>query len=343
MTTKTDYDVVIVGAGLTGLQAGISFASDGTKVLIVDKKGVGGQAGESSLIRNLLGFKNGVSGKELAEAGLSQAYDFGAEFRVPFEVQRIIPYTDGTFTVVADNHERISCKSVLLATGVQYRPLPARNCSLFVNRGVNYGSPSLEPARWQGKRVGVVGGANSAAQAAWYLAERCAPCKVHMLVRGAQVNEQMSEYMAGDIMSSPNIQIQLETEIQEVFGDSEGFKGVMLQKKGSTELERLELDQLFILIGATPHTAWVDGQVALDERGFIYTDRDIPKGVWTQERLPHTHETSVPGVFAAGDVEWGSVKRASSAIGAGSSVTPNIRRYLAEQRQRQLAASKTVV
>lgn len=334
-TLGTDYDVVIVGAGLAGLQAGISFASDGTKVLVVDKRAVGGQAGESALIENLIGFPKGVSGRELADSGIIQMQRFGGEFKVPFEVQRVMPNENGTFTIIGEDRSRITCKAVVLSVGVQYLLLEAQNTSIYVNRGINYGTPSKEPSRWANKRIAIVGGANSAAQAARFLAETCV-AQVEMLVRGPRIDEKMSTYMAEDISALPNIHVHLETEVHEVFGDASGFKGVILKKKDGS-VERMELDHMHILIGATPHTAWLDGTVALDERGFIFTDRDLPEGAWTNKaRMPHNFETSVPGIFAVGDAEQSSVKRASAAIGYGSCVTPSVRRYLDELRTKKV-------
>ena len=333
MDTKTDYDVVVVGAGPAGLQAGVSFAADGVSTLVVDKGSVGGQAGQSSLIENLLGYADGISGKELADRGIAQLRRFGATLRVPYEVQRIVPQPDGTFVLVGEDRTRTTAKAVVLAVGLQYILLDARNVTDFFDRGIKYGSPVMEPERWRGKRVAVVGGANSAAQAACYLARSCG-CQVQMLVRGPRIDEKMSSYMASDIEALPGITVHLNTQVKEAFGDGSVFKGVVVVKNG--EEMRIELDFMHILIGATPHTAWLDDLVAVNKYGFVLTDTDIPTGAWKGvDRPPFSMETSVPGIFAAGDVDAFTSKRASVAIGAGSSVTPSVRRYLQLLRERQ--------
>lgn len=335
MPTETNYDVIVVGAGLAGLQAGISFSADGVPVLVVDKRTIGGQAGESALIENMIGFSHGVTGRQLADSGIILMKRFGGEILVPYEVQRIIPCDDGTFIVVGEDRSRMTCKAVVLAVGVQYRRLEAQNINDYIHRGVEYGSPLKEPGRWTGKRVGVIGGANSAAQAAFYLADKCG-CTVEMFVRGPTIDHQMSTYMAEDISRLPNITVHLNSEVQEVFGDAERFQGVVLKKNGT--LERLQLDYMNILIGALPHTAWVEDLVTLDKHGFILTDRDLPEGAWRNSlRAPHAYETSVPGIFAVGDVEALSVKRASAAIGNGSSCTSSVRRHIAELNERHRA------
>lgn len=331
------YDVVVVGAGIAGLQAAIMIASEGPSVLLVDKsERTGGQIGQTSLILNMLGHAEGISGRELMSAGMHQATRFGAQLKVPFEVQRIEQQGDGSFIVVGENRERITCGAVVLANGVQPRLLEARSCSNFIDRGVNYGSPVMEPARWQNKRVGIVGGANSAAQAAWWLSDKCAPCTVEMFVRGESIETEMSDYLVRDIKSAHDIHVHTNTTVEEICGDVAQMTSVLLRHKDKSELTRMELDHLFIMIGAVPYTAWLEELVALDERGYVLTDRDIPEQHWSVvNRRPLTHETSVPGIFAVGDVEKTRIKRATVAMGAGAAVAPSIHTYLDLVRQAQ--------
>lgn len=334
---RCDYDVIVVGAGPGGLQTAIGTASEGLKTLVLDdKQRGGGQAGESAQIRNLIGVPpEGITGAALANIAMRQAAAFDVEFKMPFRVARIEKNPDGTFSVIGDNRERFSTRTVVLAVGVQYRLLDAKNISAFIGNGVSYGSPELDPARWRGKTVGIVGGANSAAQAAWFLA-RCERCIVHMLVRNESIENEMSNYIYQEIITAPGIKVHTNTTVEEVCGGNDGrLNGVRLRSRVTDEVENLKLDHLFVLIGASPYTTWLEGCVEMDSRGFILTDRDLPSEKWILgERRPFTHETSVPGIFALGDVEHDSVKRASAAIGAGAAVVPSIHRYLGLQREK---------
>lgn len=335
---KWMYDVVVIGAGVAGYQAAIMIASEGPSVLLIDKseRGSGGQLGQTSLILNMLGHAEGISGRDLIAAGMQQIKRFGVKLKVPFEVQRIEPQEDGSFIVVGENRERITCGAVVLANGVQPRLLEADGCADYIDRGINYGSPVMEIDRWQNKRVGIIGGANSAAQAAWWLSEKCAPCTVEMFVRGPGIETEMSDYLVRDIKAAPDIRVHTNTIVEEVCGDGNKLTNVLIRRKGALAPERMDLDHLFIMIGAVPYTAWLDQLVALDERGYVLTDRDIPEDAWTlSTRRPFTHETSMPGIFAVGDVEKSRIKRAVIAMGAGGAVTPSIHAYLDFLRQAQ--------
>lgn len=339
--TRTDYDVIIIGAGPGGLQAAIGTGSEGLRTLVLDdKQRGGGQAGESAQIRNLIGVPpEGITGFELARIGMRQAAAFGVEFKMPFRVARIEHDEAGIFTVIGDNRQRFTALTVVLAVGVQYRLLDARNISAYVGNGVSYGSPELDPVRWRNKTVGIVGGANSAAQAAWFLS-RCEGCRVHMFVRGGSIESEMSDYIYTEIATAPAILVHTNTTVSEICGNDVGLlKSVRLEKRTEEaqvpETSQLALDHLFVLIGASPYTTWLEGCVELDSRGFVLTDRDLPPEKWRLgQRRPFTHETSVPGIFAIGDVEHDSVKRASAAIGAGAAVLPSIHRFLGLQRER---------
>jgi thioredoxin reductase (NADPH) len=340
-TNRSEYDVVIVGAGPGGLQTAVGTASEGLRTLLIDERErPGGQAAESAQIKNIIGIPvGGITGFELANNARQQAIGFGTEFLLPYRVSRIRQNDDGTFTVVGDDAREITARTVVLAVGVKYRLLPAKNIGAYLGNGVSYGSPALDKDHWRGKTVGIVGGANSAAQAAWFLSS-CSECTVHMLVRGPSIEAEMSNYIYQDIVASPSIVVHTDTTVEETMGGTDGrFSGVRLKSK-TEESSNLDLDHLFVQIGATPHTAWLKDTLALDNRGFILTDRDLVNGEWSiTGRRPFTHETSMPGVFALGDVEFDSVKRASAAIGSGASVVPSIHRFLGLQRERRLKAA----
>jgi thioredoxin reductase (NADPH) len=252
-------------------------------------------------------------------------------FKSPFRATHIARADGGLITITADDHEKITCSAAVLATGVKYRRLEALNIGPFIGRGVSYGSPMTDAGKWENAKVAIVGGANSAAQAAVFLGG-CNNCDVHLIVRGDSLAKGMSQYLVDNIDKAPNITVHLDTEVEEVLGNRDTISGIKVRNKAGVS-KQIRLNHLFVQIGATPHTAWLDGEIALDEHGFIITDRDLANEQWPlEDRRPFTFETSVPGIFAVGDNRLHSVKRASAAVGEGSGVVPNIHAYLAQLR-----------
>jgi thioredoxin reductase (NADPH) len=326
------YDVVVVGGGPAGLGAAVYAASEGLRTVLVEKKATGGQAGQSSRIENYLGFPDGVSGAQLTERARRQALKFGAELlstreAVGLEVAgsaRLIHFADGT---------TIGAHSAVLATGVTYRRLEAEGLAELTGRGVYYGSTSTEAPSCAGEDVYLVGGANSAGQAAVYFARYAR--NVHVLIRGDDLRTSMSQYLISQLNALPNIEVHTCTEVVAGDGD-EHLEQLTLLDVPSGRTRTVDAQWLFVFIGAEPRTDWLDGVVARDRRGFVLTGGDLtaqgqrPPG-WTLPRNPYHLESSVPGVFAAGDVRAESVKRVASAVGEGAMAVLLVHRYLEAQ------------
>lgn len=323
---ECDCDVVIVGSGPAGLSAAINAASEGLRVTLLDSQlRPGGQAGTSSLIENYAGFPDGITGEELTARFVDQAARFGVTFDMPNYVVGIRDH--GMYReIITDGNRSIFCANVVLALGVSYRTLPAKNTALFLGRGVSYGSPPLDAQRFRNSRVAIVGGANSAGQAAFHLS-KCEGCQVEMFIRGASIGDKMSDYLVRRLEEAPNVNVHFHTTVTEVMGDNttHHLKGVKINS--SSGVQEVPLDFLFVLIGAEPKTAWLSSVLTLDERRFILTDRDIPLEQWKLKRQPFTLESSHPGLFAIGDARSGSVKRVAAAVGEGSQVVPAIHKY----------------
>jgi thioredoxin reductase (NADPH) len=325
------YDLAIVGGGPSGLAAAVYGASEGLTTVMVERQAPGGQAGSSSRIENYLGFPVGLSGADLARRAVTQARRFGVEILTPQEVvgvrieppYRILQLSDGS---------EISCHVVLVATGVSYRKLSVPGLDRLTGAGVYYGAAMTEAIACQGETVYVVGGANSAGQAAMYFSKYAD--QVVMLVRGDSLTKSMSQYLIDQIESTENIKVRTRTVVEEVKGET-SLDAIVLKNVDTGEIETAPAASLFIFIGAMPKTDWLDGVVERDERGFIITGSDLlrdgkrPKG-WTQDRDPFLLETNVPGIFAAGDVRSGSVKRVASGVGEGSIAVQFIHQYLAK-------------
>jgi thioredoxin reductase (NADPH) len=325
----TDYDVVVVGAGPAGLAAGVYGASEGLKVLVVERSAAGGQAGTSSRIENYLGFPNGISGDELSERALRQAARFGAEIAMTREVQRLEALEEGGYCVQMDGGQRVSACVVLLATGVEWRILKADGVDRLQGRGVLYGASRNEAIHVVGKRVFIVGGGNSAGQAAVFFSNYAE--EVTVLVRRAGLELTMSQYLIEQMTKKGNIRIEPYTEV--------------LAAEGEEHLERLttrthipgrqpkeqtrEADALFVMIGADASTAWLPAELERDAKGYICTGQHVR--TWKLEREPFPLETNLPGVFCAGDVRHDSIKRVSSGVGEGSMAIAFIHQYLALQ------------
>jgi thioredoxin reductase (NADPH) len=325
---QSDYDVVIVGSGPAGLSAAVYGASEGFSTLVVDEGGVGGQATSSSLIRNYLGFPRGVSGGRLAEQAYEQAWVLGAKFA--FMQCAIGLGRDGDrLQVMLSRHGAVTARSVILATGAAYRRLGVPELEEFNGAGVFYGGPASEAHGLTGFEVFVVGGANSAGQAALHLARYAR--RVTLVARAQSLAAGMSHYLVRQIEATANVDVRLATEV--VGGGGDGWLERLVLRTAGGEDETVPAQGLFLMIGARPRTDWLPPEIARDSRGFVLTGSDIGEGSgWPLERDPFLLETSMPGVFAAGDMRSGAVKRVASAVGAGSIAIQQVHRLLATQR-----------
>ena len=324
------YDLVIVGAGPAGLAAAVYGASEGLRTLLLDRHGAGGQAGTSSRIENYLGFPAGVSGSELTRRALAQAERLGAEFLAPLEVTGISIEDGYKHLKFADSRELVT-RTLLAATGMIYREHPAPGVAEHRGAGVYYGAATTEAPAFTGRRVLVVGAGNSAGQGAMYLARYAK--EVEIVLRRTTLRDTMSQYLIDQIEKTPNIQLRPRTEIDSVDGDGHVERVALTSlDDGSRQVE--EADAVFVFIGARPRTDWLPPEVLRDAKGFVLTGRDLMAAdayqrVWKQSREPMPLETSVPGVFAAGDVRAGGMNRVASAVGEGSMVVRLAHDYLA--------------
>ena len=331
------YDMVVVGAGPAGLAAAVYAASEGLKTVVIEREAPGGQAGTSSKIENYLGFPEGVSGKDLARRALTQAQRFGVEF-VTGEVERL-EIENQYRRAVLTNGEVISCHAMLIATGVSYRRLDVPGVEELTGRGVYYGAAITEALNCQGDDVYIVGGANSAGQGAIYLSEFAA--NVHILVRGADLTASMSQYLIDEIEKRPNITVHPNTQVRQAHGD-ESLQELTLWNSKTDECEKVTARALFVFIGAVPRTDWLEGIVMRDNHDFVLAGADLvggdlasgnrrPAG-WSVNRDPFLLETSVPGVFVAGDVRHGSIKRVATGVGEGAISVSFAHQHLANVR-----------
>ncbi|MBM7504358.1 FAD-dependent oxidoreductase [Agromyces aurantiacus] len=325
----TEADVVVVGAGPGGLAAAVYAASEGLDVLVVERESIGGQAGSSSLIRNYLGFSRGISGSELAQRAYQQAWVFGARFAHAREVTGIEP-TDGGFTVHVAPDQEIRCRSVVLATGVSYRRIDVPELEPFEGAGVFYGASAIEAQGLAGRPVFVVGGGNSAGQAALHLARYAS--SVTLLVRGTGLAASMSQYLIDQLHAQG---VTIRTGVEVVGGAGEdALERIRIEDRDTGEIHEEDCNGLFVLIGASPRTDWLPPEILRDRWGYVLTGSAVieegPPGSWPLERVPFAHETSMPGVFAVGDARRHSVKRVASAVGEGSVVVSSVHRRLAE-------------
>ena len=323
-------DLTIIGAGPSGLAAAVYGASEGLDVLMLETSSPGGQAGSSSRIENYLGFPTGISGQELAARAFNQAQKFGADMLVARAARLICDRNP--FVVELENGTRISTRTVLIATGAQYRKLPLENLSRFDGAGIYYGATFVEAQLCGGDEVIVVGGGNSAGQAAVFLAQTAR--HVNMLVRSNSLAASMSQYLIRRIENSPNIILRLQTEIVAVEG-KDHLESVYWRNRQTGQTEKHEIKHMFVMTGANPNTRWLDGCIALDDKGFIKTGPELlPDNLnaagWPLTRQPYFLETSLPGVFAVGDVRGGSIKRVASAVGEGSTAISFVHQVLQE-------------
>ena len=325
------YDLAIIGGGPAGLAAAVYGASEGLKTVIVEREAPGGQAGMSSRIENYLGFPSGLSGGDLARRAVVQARRFGVEILAPQTVTGM--RTEGSYRIIklADGSE-ISCHALMIATGVQWRRLEAPGIDRLQGAGVYYGGGTTEALSCKGEMVYVVGGANSAGQAAMNFSKYAE--RVVILVRGDSLSSTMSQYLIDQINETPNIQLWTHASVSEVHGDTH-LEEISVLCSDTNKIERVPASSVFIFIGALPRTDWLGDSIARDERGFILTGPDLMQGgerpkKWSLERDPFLLETSVPGVFAVGDVRHGSVKRVASGVGEGSVAVQFIHQYLSK-------------
>ncbi len=327
---KPFYDLVIVGGGPAGLAAAVYGASEGLSTVMIERSAPGGQAGSSSRIENYLGFPVGLSGDDLARRGVTQARRFGVEILTPQEVVGLKLEDPYRIVKLADGSE-INCHALLLATGVYWRRLNLPGCDRLTGRGIYYGAAKTEALSCQDEHIYLVGGANSAGQAAMYFSQYAAT--VTMLVRGDSLTKSMSQYLIDQIGATENIEVLPHTEVAAVHGEN-SLTGLTLLYNQTGKTEQVETKSLFIFIGAKPETEWLDGVIARDERGFIYAGADLKKNEhfrgWNRDRDPFLLETSIPGIFVAGDVRHNSVKRVASGVGEGSIAIMFVHRYLAE-------------
>jgi thioredoxin reductase (NADPH) len=324
-------DVVVVGAGPAGLAAAVYGASEGLDVLVIEADAPGGQAGTSSKIENYLGFPTGISGQALASRAFTQAEKFGADIAIARTAVRFVCSGARGYEIVLADGSRVRARTIIIASGVQYRRPPIDNLARFENLGVYYGATKVEELLCAGEEVIVVGGGNSAGQAAVFLAAHAR--HVHMLVRSSGLADTMSRYLIRRIEDNANITLRTRTEITALEG-GDRLEGVVWRGPDGA-IERRPIAHVFMMTGAVPNTAWLEGCVALDDKGFVKTGTDLTvdemrAAQWAVARAPYLFETCRHGVFAVGDVRAGSVKRVASAVGEGSICVQLVHRVLAE-------------
>ena len=317
------FDLVVVGAGPAGLAAAVYAASEGLKVVVLDAKAPGGQAGTSSKIENYFGFPTGISGQALSGRGLSQCRKFGAEVGVPIEALTIECSDAQSFQIGLDHDEGVHARAVVIATGARYRKPDITRLEHFEGRGIYYSATFLEVAFCNNQELIVVGGGNSAGQAAVFLARFA--LHVHVVIRGGALSASMSDYLIRRINAAANITLHTRTTLVELCGESK-LEAIRWDRQG--QIEHKSIQHVFLFLGAEPNTRWLGDCVALDKDGFVLTGA-ATAARWKAVRPPHDLETSRPGIFAAGDVRYGSVKRVAAAVGEGAAAIQAVHQYLA--------------
>jgi thioredoxin reductase (NADPH) len=323
------YDLVIVGAGPAGLAAAVYGASEGLKTLLLDRHAPGGQAGSSSKIENYLGFPTGVTGAELTRRAVAQAKRLGAELIVPLEVTGVA-IDDGYKHVSLADGRQVVARTLLVATGMEYREHPAQGVTAFAGAGVYYGAATTEAPAFSGRKVLVIGGGNSAGQAAMYLSRYARD--VEILVRRDSLRTTMSQYLIEQLEKSANVHVKTCSVLDRVEGSDHLERAVIRHQDGASAIE--DVDAVFVFIGTKPRSDWLAAGVLRDARGFVLSGRDLVADprfarVWKERRSPFLLETSAPGVFAAGDVRLGAMNRVASAVGEGSMAVRFVHEYLA--------------
>ena len=327
---REQYDVLIVGAGPAGLTAAVYAASEGLDTLVLERMAPGGQAGTSARIENYPGFPQGITGAELAAGAYEQAVRFDAEVLIGVELLRVVPELEtGTALVELINGSQVRCRTAVVAPGVAYRRLDAPGVEELIGRGVHYGSAPAEALRYRGGNVAMVGAANSAGQAVLHIATYAR--KVTLLVRGSSLEKSMSRYLVDRIQTCDAIDVVLNAHVVRAEG-TDHLEALIIADSAAESETRLEVDALFVLIGGLPLTAGVAGWLRRDANGFLMTGRDVlepdERSWWPLERDPYPLESSQPGVFIAGDVRHGSIKRVASAVGDGAMAVQLIHTYL---------------
>ncbi len=325
------YDLVVVGAGPAGLAAGVYAASEGLSVLVLEGAAPGGQAGSSSRIENYLGFPTGISGQDLAARAFIQAEKFGAHVAVARTATRLYCERHPYQVALADG-STVHANAIILATGAEYRKLPLANVARFEGTGIYYGATHVEAQLCQDEEIVIVGGGNSAGQAAVFLSQKAK--HVHVLIRGENLAASMSQYLIRRIEECPTITLRARTEVESLEGNGR-LERIGWRNTATSHSETRNIHHLFSMTGASPNTVWLDGCVALDDKHFVktgadLTSEDLSQAQWPLGRHPYLFETSIPRVFAVGDVRSGSVKRVASSVGEGSVAVQLVHRALAE-------------
>lgn len=332
MTTQARqpfYDLIIIGAGPAGLAGAVYGASEGLRTVVIEKDAAGGQAGTSARIENYLGFPQGISGADLTRRATTQAQRLGAELLTAQEVTRVRAEDTYRIVTLSDGSE-LSCKALIIATGVKVRELEVPGIETLIGASVYYGAATSEAAHYRGKRVVVVGGANSAGQGAMFLSRFAS--EVLILIRGESLQKSMSQYLIDQIDQTENIKLVVNSEVTSVEG-TDRLEAITIKNNKTGDSETVSADAMFIFIGAVPSTGMVKDVVEMDEAGFIYTGQDLisngrrPRN-WALKRDPFLMETSVPGIFAAGDVRHGVVRRVASSVGQGAVAVSLVHKYL---------------
>jgi thioredoxin reductase (NADPH) len=322
------YDVVIVGGGPAGLASAVYGASEGLRTVVVEREAPGGQAGTSSRIENYLGFPGGVSGDELASRALQQARRLGAEILVTRTVDRLDP---ATREIVLDGGDVLRTETAIIASGVSWRRLAITGMDRLIGKGVYYGAARSEAGMAQGLDVHLIGAGNSAGQAALYFAGHAR--SVTLVVRGDALEKSMSHYLTAQVRAKANIRVLLRSEVEAVHGDTH-LTAIDVRDLATGEARREDCGGLFVFIGADAETAWLPAEIARDERGYVLTGDEVVKARrWSLRRNPYLLESSVPGIFACGDVRLSPVKRVAAAVGEGSMAIAFVHEYLQRERR----------
>ena len=330
------YDTVIIGGGPAGLAAAVYGASEGLSVLLIERKAPGGQAGTSSRIENYLGFPNGISGGDLSQRAFKQATKFGAEIVLTREVRKIIPRSDGSYTVALDGGDAVTATTVVLATGVDWRKLDAEGIGPLIGRGILYGGARADAPTIAGKRVFIIGGGNSAGQAALFFANYASA--VTILIRGEDLRQTMSQYLIDQIGMAVTISVEAQTQVVSVAGKD--CLEMIYTRRAGEDVKRRTAHALFVMIGADAVTKWLPSQLQR-RNGYVCTGHDVTDlARWSMDRPPYLLETNLPGLFCVGDVRHNSIKRVSSSVGEGSMAIAFIHQYLHSRRTEQFKAMR---
>jgi thioredoxin reductase (NADPH) len=337
MPSEKVYDVAIIGAGPAGLAAAVYGASEGLQTILIERHAPGGQASTSSRIENYLGFPTGVSGDDLGSRALQQAKRFGVEILVGRNVEGIDTQSSGgVYAVCLDDNDEVKTRAIVIASGVSWRELDVAGADRLVSRGLYYGASRSEASSTAGHNIFLIGGGNSAGQAAMFFADYAR--KVTLLVRGASLTASMSHYLIEQLGTKSNIHIETHSQVAALEGEDH-LESIVIERRDTRERRREAAEAVFVFIGADAETAWLPKDLCKDERGYVCTGRDVMDIVarndarWPLERDPYLLETNLPGIFAVGDVRHGSIKRVASGVGEGSMAIAFVHQYLAEQRK----------